>query len=147
VRALVEAAFADADRDVRTAAAYAVASRRDAALRPTLEAAAAAEKDTEAKHWLDKAVAIAAGGDLREFDPFTEKVLGDRRERQKWDMESLFGGGGRRGGEGGDRGDGDKKESPSAHPDASSRCRTRRARRRATGPVRNIAMYANPGAP
>ena len=79
VRELASRALADEDASVRSAAAFAIAARRDPALGDLLQTARAAEQNSEAAGWLAAAEAVLAGGDLRSFQPFAESVLGERR--------------------------------------------------------------------
>ena len=77
---LMRKALADADPDVRSAAAYAMALRRDKELAPSLEPAIEGETDAEAKHWMELAIGtLRKKGDLREFENFRTKVLKETR--------------------------------------------------------------------
>lgn len=77
---LMRKALADADPDVRSAAAYSMAMRRNDALVGALEAAVRGEGDAEAKHWLETALdTLRNRRDLREFETFRTKVLKERR--------------------------------------------------------------------
>jgi hypothetical protein len=68
----------DESAQVRAAAAYAIATRRDQALRQPLEQALAAEKDDFARQYLEPALAALRGADLGEaLEQFLEKVAGD----------------------------------------------------------------------
>jgi len=97
---LMRRALADADPDVRSAAAYAMAIRRDAELAVALEPAVEGENDAEAKHWLELALAtLRKKRDLREFENFRTKVLKETRARNAGRGAGL--GGGRGGGQGG----------------------------------------------
>ncbi len=116
VTELLSKALGDDSDDVRSAAAYAIASRRDKELLKTLEDAASKERAPETKKWMTLGVEVVKGGDLRGFSDFVKKHLETETEEQDW--RKLFGGGAGRGdgkgdgkgdGEGDDRG-GKKKE-------------------------------------
>lgn len=111
---LLRKALSDESGAVRAAAAYAIASRRDESLLPMLEEAASAEKDTEAKGWLDTGVEIVKSkGELEPFDSFVEGVLGDRKKREPLDANAMRGGrGGDDGGEGNGRNGDEEGEDP-----------------------------------
>jgi hypothetical protein len=101
---LMRKALADDHPDVRSAAAYAMATRRDAEMAAALEPAVQGERDAEAKHWLELALeTLHKKRDLREFENFRTKVLGETRGGNR-------GGGNRGGGNrgGGNRGGGDR---------------------------------------
>jgi hypothetical protein len=81
-RQLLRKALADKDPDVRSAAAYAIACRRDHELAGSIEATIEHEPDAEAKHWLELALdTILKKRDLRGFENFRSKVLKDTRDR------------------------------------------------------------------
>lgn len=81
-RRLMRRALSDADPEVRSAAAYAMATRRDKELAGSLEAAVQTEPDAEAKHWLELAIeTINKKRDLRDFENFRSKVLQETRTR------------------------------------------------------------------
>ena len=66
----------DDDPDVRSAAAYAMAARRDQELLGALEPALRAEPDAETKRWLEAAMnVLSQRGDLAGFDRLRDKVL------------------------------------------------------------------------
>ena len=66
----------DGDPDVRAAAAYAMAARRDQELLGALEPAFRAEPDAETKRWLEAAMnVLSQRGDLAGFDRLRDKVL------------------------------------------------------------------------
>ena len=108
---LMEKALEDKDPLVRSAAAYAMANRRDAGLLPVLKAAVEVEEDGEALHWQELAIEVIANKrDLRDFKNFRSEVLGEqsaaealRRAREGGLPGGLPGGFG--GGEGGRAGD------------------------------------------
>ena len=90
---LMRKALADDHPDVRSAAAYAIATRRDPEMVTALEPAVQGERDAEARHWLELALdTLLKKRDLREFENFRAKVLKETR--------------GRSGGRGGDTGGG-----------------------------------------
>ena len=90
---LMRKALADDHPDVRSAAAYAMATRRDPEMAAALEPAVQGERDAEARHWLELALdTLLKKRDLREFENFRAKVLKETR--------------GRSGGRGGDTGGG-----------------------------------------
>lgn len=92
---LMTQALADADPNVRAAAAYAIACRRDEELLATLESALKAERDAEARHWLETARdAVSKATDLRAFRNFRTEVLGETRGLDR----AAPGNGGRPGG-------------------------------------------------
>eukprot|EP00904_Undaria_pinnatifida_P001913 jgi/Undpi1/11722/HiC_scaffold_37.g14017.m1 len=100
---LLETALDDPAADVRAAAAYSMAMRRDKELLPSLDAALKAEKDDDTKHWIELAIdIIKSKRDMREFKAFAKEVLGEDVRRGRGD--GGFGGG--RGGGGGGRGAG-----------------------------------------
>ena len=80
---LLRKALADEDPDVRSAAAYAIATRRDKELAASLEPAIKGEADAEAKHWMELAIdTLLMKRDLREFENFRTKVLKETRGRR-----------------------------------------------------------------
>lgn len=79
---LLKLALGDAAAHVRTAAAYGVAVRRDAELKPALEQVKGKENDLEVSQWYATALEIVDGGDLRKFEPFVTQVVGDRTRAQ-----------------------------------------------------------------
>jgi hypothetical protein len=90
---LMRKALADDHPNVRSAAAYAMATRRDPEMATALEPAVQGERDAEARHWLELALeTLLKKRDLREFEDFRTKVLKETR--------------GRDGGRGGDTGGG-----------------------------------------
>ena len=107
---LMRKALADDHPDVRSAAAYAMATRRDAEMAAALEPAVQGERDAEAKHWLELALeTLHKKRDLREFENFRTKVL--RETRGGGNRGGGNRGGGNRGGGnrgGGNRGGGDR---------------------------------------
>ena len=100
---LMEKALEDKDPLVRSAAAYAMANRRDAGLLPVLKAAVEVEEDGEALHWQELAIEVIANKrDLRDFKNFRSEVLGEQSAAEALRRARE---GGRRGGAG--RGEGD----------------------------------------
>lgn len=80
---LMRKALSDEDPDVRSAAAYAIATRRDNELAASLEPAIKGETDAEAKHWMELAIdTLLKKRDLREFENFRTKVLKETRGRR-----------------------------------------------------------------
>lgn len=107
VRELLELALADENGNVRAAAAYAIASRRDPNLRELLEAKVEDERNPEAQSWMRNAIDIIKDRQkLEDMSAFIEDVLGDRWDRQEiqrrqgrdqgGDDDGGGGGGGRR---------------------------------------------------
>ena len=103
--ALMKDAITDQEPNVRAAAAYAMACRRDKKLAPVLESALKAERDAEARHWLETALNVTVKEtDLKEFKNFRTKVLGERRGRDRGNRGRRGGGGNGGGGNGGNGG-------------------------------------------
>lgn len=95
---LMRKALADDNPDVRSAAAYAMATRRDPEMAPALEPAVQGEPDAEAKHWLELALdTLHKKRDLREFENFRTKVLKETRQLGGNRGAGGFGGGRGRG--------------------------------------------------
>ena len=66
----------DDDPDVRSAAAYAMAARRDQECIGVLEPSVPSEPDAEAKRWLEQAMTtLSQRGDLAAFDTLRRKIL------------------------------------------------------------------------
>lgn len=66
----------DGDPDVRSAAAYAMAARRDQECLGMLEPSARSEPDAEAKRWIEQAMTVLSQrGDLAAFDVLRRKIL------------------------------------------------------------------------
>ena len=109
---LLRKALADSDPEVRSAAAYAMALRRDVELAASLEPTIKDEGDAEAKHWMELAMdTLMSKKDLREFENFRTKVLKETRGLNRNGMGRGMGGGmggGRGGGGGGGRAGGGK---------------------------------------
>ena len=102
---LLRKALSDDDPDVRSAAAYAMATRRDKELADSLEPAIKGEPDAEAKHWMELAIdTLLKKRDLREFENFRTKVLKETRNRRNRNDLGGRGNGGGRGGDPGGRG-------------------------------------------
>lgn len=103
---LMRRALADNHPDVRSAAAYAMAVRRDPDMAAALEPAVQGERDAEAKHWLELALdTLHKKRDLREFENFRTRVLKETRQRGGG-FGGGFGGGRGGGGRGGNNGGG-----------------------------------------
>ncbi|MBI5851513.1 MAG: HEAT repeat domain-containing protein [Planctomycetes bacterium] len=79
---LLKLGLADGAGNVRTAAAYGVAARRDADLKAALAEVKQKERDLEVSQWLSTAIEVLDGGDLRKFEPFLTQVVGDRTRAQ-----------------------------------------------------------------
>ena len=93
---LLRRALNDGDPDVRAAAAYAMAARRDQELIGALEPSVRSEPDAETKRWLELAMSVLSQrGDLVGFERLRRKILKEPA-RGLPDM-------GGRGGRGGDR--------------------------------------------
>ena len=96
----------DGDPDVRSAAAYAMAIRRDQELLGALEPAVRAEPDAEAKRWLDEAMnVLSQRGDFTGFERLRTKILKEPARSAQDMMERMRN---RRGRDRGDGGDDDK---------------------------------------
>ena len=110
----IERALGDAVADVRAAAAYVIASRREPELRALLDAALEAETDAEVREWLQLAVDTIDGPQsLGRFLKFAQDKAGDRG-----DAPSGRGRRGERGGEGEGEGDGKGEAEPGAEEPA-----------------------------
>jgi hypothetical protein len=81
-RRLLERALADTTKNVKIAAIYAAAHRRDDEMRPVLEKAKTGEKDIAVTQWIATAIDVIGGGDIAPFAPFVKDVLGDRTRAQ-----------------------------------------------------------------
>ncbi len=90
VRKHLETALEDEHAKVRTAAAYAIASRRDKDLAAILQKKAANERDAEAKEWMQKAIEVVEGGELRAFRAFVKDVLGDRTQTAEQNLRDMW---------------------------------------------------------
>lgn len=122
VRKHLEAALEDKNDVVRSAAAFAIASRRDKELLPLLESAAARERNNEAKRWMTTAKSVVETGELEPFDDFRKNVLGDRLDRQGLDLESAWRNArGRRGGDDDGEEDDDSGDGAGADDDGRGR--------------------------
>ena len=106
--ALTLRALNDGDPDVRAAAAYAMAARRDQELLGALEPSVKSEPDAETKRWLEQAMTVLSQrGDLAGFERLRRKILKEPT-RGLPDMGRGRNRGGRQGGGegGGERGGG-----------------------------------------
>ncbi|MGK0300509.1 MAG: hypothetical protein ACI89X_001379 [Planctomycetota bacterium] len=96
---LLRKALSDEDPNVRSAAAYAIATRRDKELAASLEPAIKGETDAEAKHWMELAIdTLLKKRDLRDFENFRTKVLKETRGRRNRNAGGGNAGGGNAGG-------------------------------------------------
>ena len=105
---LMRRALNDGDPDVRAAAAYAMAARRDQELMGALEPSVKSEPDAETKRWLEQAMTVLSQrGDLAGFERLRRKILKEPT-RGLPDMGRGRNRGGRQGGGegGGERGGG-----------------------------------------
>ena len=109
---LMQRALNDGDPDVRSAAAYAMAARRDQELLGALEPSVRSEPDAEAKRWLELAMTVLSSrGDLSGFERLRRRVLKEpTRGLPDMGRGRNRGGGGQggggQGGGGGERGGG-----------------------------------------
>jgi len=93
----------DGDPDVRSAAAYAMATRRDQELLGALEASVSSEPDAEAKRWMEQAMnVLSKRGDFAAFDTLRRKVLKEPA-RDLQDLRDMGRGRNRRGDDGQDK--------------------------------------------
>ena len=100
---LMQRALNDGDPDVRSAAAYAMAARRDQELLGALEPSVRSEPDAEAKRWLELAMTVLSSrGDLSGFERLRRRVLKEPT-RGLPDMGRGRNRGGGKGGGGGER--------------------------------------------
>jgi ribosomal 50S subunit-associated protein YjgA (DUF615 family) len=100
VVAALDLALRDPSPKVRSTAAFAIASRRDAEFALRLEENASREEDPETKAWLQAAATVVRGGDSKPFDKFMPRVLGEEPPKpglQGPGRGEGDGGGGRRG--------------------------------------------------
>ena len=119
-RRLLSMGLADASGDVRTAATYGIASRREPEMKAALDKAKTTEKNIAVSQWMSEAIAVIDGGELSKFDPFRKDVLGDRTRAQlAQDMQDRMqrGRGRNNGGDGQGAGAGDPKDPGSSGRD------------------------------
>jgi HEAT repeat protein len=70
-------ALRDKSPKVRSTAAFALASRRDADAAHRLDEAASREEEPETKAWMEEAAKVVRGGDAKAFVNFLERVLAE----------------------------------------------------------------------